>query len=449
MLAFCMWGGTGFAQENPALKQLLSTEGLKNAAISISVKQVSDGKERVAYCPEMALTPASVTKLLPTWFALQENGREDTFRTVVYYTGEIKNGILDGDIIVQAGGDPTPDSRFFPGYSLLKALENAIHTAGIKNIAGHIRVEGAKKGTDIPASWLWEDISNYYAAPYLPFNYRDNTCVLKFRSGQAGTMAQLVGMEPALPGISVYPEVKASVVNKDDAWIYGGPYSTELYVKGSIPANRSVFRVKAALHDPAASFVYELGSILEKKGIRIENREVNDKKKTELLVYRSPALEEIVFHTNKISVNLFAEALGFKVAGRQWTDKVKALLKGAGIDASGVILKDACGLSPMDAVPARVFTDLLVYIAGQDQTAFVRSLPVAGEDGGLAGYCYAFPTLKNNLKAKTGSMTGVRCLSGYLTARDGKRLAFTVLINHYTCTTGQLQKAVGQFLSSL
>ncbi|MDE5610800.1 MAG: D-alanyl-D-alanine carboxypeptidase, partial [Odoribacter sp.] len=132
-----------------------------------------------------------------------------------------------------------------------------------------------------------------------------------------------------------------------------------------------------------------------------------------------------------------------------WAVTVEEALKQSGIDASGMILKDICGLSPLNAVPAQVFTDLLVHIGRQKQTAWVNSLPEAGVDGGLLGYCYASPELKNRLKAKTGSMSGVRCLAGFITRKNGEQLAFTILVNHYTCTPAELQKAVGQFLSTL
>ncbi len=114
-----------------------------------------------------------------------------------------------------------------------------------------------------------------------------------------------------------------------------------------------------------------------------------------------------------------------------------------------MILKDACGLSPMDAVPASVFTDLLVYADKVVGETLGRSLPVAGKDGGLSGYCIGATALKGRMQAKTGSMSGVRCLAGYLTTTGNERMAFTVLINHYTCTASQLQKAVGKFLQSL
>lgn len=436
------------AQNQDALQQLLQTEGLKQAAVGISVKSVSDGKKILDYQAEMALTPASVMKLLPTWLALQEKGPDFQFHTPVYYTGEVKEGVLAGDIIIKAQGDPALESKYFPQQSFLKVLVNGIKSKGIQNIQGRIIVEGVRKGTEIPGSWPWEDVSNYYAALYLPFNYRDNTYTLQFRSGEPGKPAELISVVPALPGVKIQSEVKAAGDHQDNAWIFGGPYSSVLCVKGTIPARRSAFKVKGAIHDPATVFTAEMVRELIRNGISIDQRTLAIKGEKGLITLHSPILAEIVFHTNKSSVNLFAEALGYLSARNEWAEKIKVALGQIGIDASGMILKDACGLSPMNAVPARLFTDLLVYTGQQKQDTFVRSLPVAGIDGGLAGYSYASPGLKNKLKAKTGSMSGVRCLAGYITRNNGEELAFTILVNHYTCTVAQLQEAMGKFLSS-
>lgn len=441
-----VWGLS--AQNQQALQQLLQTEGLKHAAVGISVKAVADGRKVVEYCPDMALTPASVMKLLPSWLALREKGEQYRFRTPVYFTGELRDSILDGNIIIVAQGDPTLDSKYFPKRSFLQEVVNAVEKRGICRVLGKVLVEGARKGVQIPGSWPWEDISNYYAALYLPFNYRDNTFTLQFASGEAGKPVKLISVTPALPGIEIRNEVTAAADRKDNAWIFGGPYSPVLYVKGTIPANRPVFRVKGAIHDPAAVFAAELETALLKRHIRVVQKEVACGDRQELLGVSSPSLGEMVFHTNKSSVNLFAEALGHLAAGDDWAVKIRETLAQIGVDASGMILKDACGLSPMNAVPAKVFTDLLVQVGQQRSAAFLTSLPLAGTDGGLAGYCHASPDLKNRLCAKTGSMAGVRCLAGFLTRKNGEQLAFTVLINHYTCTPAELQKAVGKFLNA-
>lgn len=78
------------------------------------------------------------------------------------------------------------------------------------------------------------------------------------------------------------------------------------------------------------------------------------------------------------------------------------------------------------------------------ESSFWASLPEGGVDGGLVIYA-DHPVLRNNLRAKTGSFTGVRTLSGFLKTRNGQELAFTVLINHYTCTPKELQEAGSEF----
>lgn len=448
LIFLLLFGKCGYGQLS-VLEELLNTDGVRNAAVSISVKRVYDGKEIVTYNPEMALTPASVVKILPTWFALQEKGDDFYYRTNIYYTGEIKGGVLLGNIIISAVGDPTLDSRFFPDHLFVKKLVEEILRVGITQIRGRLLVEGAVNGIDIPGSWMWEDISNYYGTLYLPFNYRDNACILNFQTGAVGTSAKLISVSPNLPGIEILNKVKAVASNQDNAWIYGGPYSSVLCVRGTLPANRKSFKIKGALHNPVAACINELKDLLATKGIQVENNIISDTTRVLLTYFDSPHLKEIVFHTNKASVNFFAEAMGALVSGNEWQKTVFTLLCEAGVNTQGITLYDACGLSPLNALPARVLTDLLTYIGKREHTAFLRSLPIGGVDRGLSGYCQAYPQLNNNLRAKTGSMSGVRSLSGYLTNNKGERLAFTILVNHYTCTVYQLQRAIGKFLSRL
>lgn len=450
-LLLCLSLSVTAGQPEGALRRLVETECLKNAAIGVSVKQLEDGKTVAEYNPQMALAPASVTKLLSTAFALKEKGKDFRYKTDVFYTGVIRDGILEGNVWVEPDGDPSLESSYFETYKFIEPLAKAIQQAGIKSIRGNIRVKMPVHEQEyIPGTWVWEDISNYYGACYLPFNYRDNLYTLELKSGAAGTKTQVVKVVPKQPGMTFRNEVRASEKGKSDAWIYGGPYSSVQYIRGIIPQNRASFRLKGAMHDPARCFVEELTDRLAVLGIKVEHGQWKDGEKSELAVFTSPVLEEIVFHTNKASVNLFAEALGKLALGsRPLQEGMCGLLQEAGIEAAGVTLKDACGLSPLNGVPARVFTDLLIWAERQLDSAFVRSLPVAGIDGGLNGYYGNRAVLKNNLKAKTGSFSGVRCLAGYVTTVSGKTLAFTVLINYYTCSSAELQQAVGLFLEEL
>lgn len=446
----CLLCQIGKPQQKTALEDLLAAPELKHAAVGISVKRVSDGRPVLVYQEGMALTPASVTKLLPSFFALKKKGSGFRFHTSVYYTGSIQSGTLSGDLVIQSGGDPCVESRYFPEHRLSRPVVAALERAGIRRIAGQIRVEGAKEGTEVPGSWLWEDVSNYYAALYLPFNYRDNAYIFEFRTGAAGTPAVLKRVDPPLSGVEVVHRVVASADPSDRAWIYGGPYSRTWCIRGTLPQQRSGFRIRGAMSRPAEVWCSELARLLEEKGIVLgKGGQVGGQKRL-LLDLPSPTIGEMVYYTNKFSVNLFAEALGALLAsGGEWPQEMAALLENAGISAEGLQLKDACGLSVMNAAPAQLFTDLLVYAAKEGIPAFRASLPEAGRDGGLAGYVASAPALKGRLTAKTGSMSGVRCLSGYLTPFAGEPLAFTILINHYTGTALGLQRAVGRFLQRL
>lgn len=447
-LLLCGWIGILQAHQQQALKRFLSTDGLQAASVGISMRSLADGKVVLNHCAETALTPASVLKLLPTWFALQSKGEEFCFQTTLGYTGEIKDSVLYGDLVIIAGGDPTLDSRYFPQRTFLKEVISTLQKQGILRIEGKIRVEGAIRGETIPGSWLWEDISNYYGALYLPFNYRDNLFTIRFQTGIPGSQAQLLSVVPELPGIEIRNQVKAGEENKKDAWIYGGPYSEVLVVQGSLPPHQSSVNVRGVLHDPASVFIAELKAQLQQNNIQVEEQFLEEGEVHDLLTFRSPSLSEIVYHTNKVSVNLFAEALGNVINEKEGVVAIKEQLEQMGIDVSGMILEDVCGLSLKNAVPAQLFTDLLVYIAPSPSGVFLHSLPEGGKDGGLNGYCVAAPKLRGRLRAKTGSMSGVRCLSGYLMRQNGSRIAFTILVNHYTCSVSQLQKAIGEFLTA-
>lgn len=88
--------------------------GFKACCYRISDKAGGCQKITSAYRSETALIPASVTKLFCTALSLQKVGPAYTFSTPVTYTGEITNGILKGNIVIEAGGDPCLDSRYFP-----------------------------------------------------------------------------------------------------------------------------------------------------------------------------------------------------------------------------------------------------------------------------------------------------------------------------------------------
>lgn len=437
----------GNTQSTDGWQTFWQQEGMKHAAVGVSVKNVATGKVVYEHNAAMSLRPASVLKLFPTSLALKQKGDSLTFQTKVFYTGGIKEGVLHGNIVIEAGGDPCLDSKYFKDAVFMKRLVDSIVGLGIKRVEGTILVEGENQPF-IPGSWLWEDVANYYAALYHSFNYRDNTYTLTLASGKPGTRTRIVSVVPSIPGVKLHNEVLSSLKQQDDAWIYGGPEAATLLVRGTIPANRSAFAVKGAMHRPASVFRAEIEKELKARGVLLEKKKGTFTGHYELFTMESPLLKEIVFYTNKNSVNLFAEALGALVSTSDFALTVKEELCAIGIDSSGITIKDACGLSTSNALPAQTMTDLLVWANSHLGDSFVASLPRGGVDRGLRVYS-ADPVLGGNLRAKTGSMSGVRALAGYLSTRKGEMLAFTIFVNNYTGDPVKIQETIRDFLREL
>ena len=412
------------------------------------MKNVETGQVVYEHNPGMALRPASVIKLLSSALALKREGDSLTYTTRVFYTGRIENGALLGNIVIQAGGDPTLDSKYFPQAGFMDSLVSKVENLGIQRIHGNIIIETEGEPARIPGSWPWEDVANYYGALYHSFNYRDNTYTITLKSGKSGTQTKIVSVVPAVPGVKLRNEVMASAKHGNDAWIYGGPEAATLLIQGTIPANRSSFAVKGAMHHPDACFRAELEKRLKGKGIVLDKQKIKEGEHHALLTMVSPFLKDIVYYTNKNSVNLFAEALGKLISPTDYAKTVKAELSDMGIDSCGITLKDASGLSPANAVPAEVFTDVLIWARRYLSDAFVLSLPRGNVDWSLRIYS-DHPVLRGNVVAKTGSMSGVRALAGYLKMRQGETLAFTILVNNYVGDPVKVQECMRDLLKEV
>ena len=155
-----------------------------------------------------------------------------------------------------------------------------------------------------------------------------------------------------------------------------------------------------------------------------------------LASHQSPPVAEDIVVTNKVSQNLHAELLlrmlgstfGADGSYAQGVRVVRQFLLQAGVAPQDFFFHDGSGMSMSDLITPRAYTTLLAYAARQPWGAeWRRSLPVGGEDGTLAARFGNTP-LNGRIQAKTGSLSEVSTLSGYLTAASGKTLVFSILV---------------------
>jgi D-alanyl-D-alanine carboxypeptidase/D-alanyl-D-alanine-endopeptidase (penicillin-binding protein 4) len=170
---------------------------------------------------------------------------------------------------------------------------------------------------------------------------------------------------------------------------------------------------------------------------------------TVVFTHRSRSLAEIAQPLLKDSINLYAEAqMRLNVAPGAFPTNDAALeglrkrLDTWGISSASYQLVDGSGLSRRDAISAEAVLSVLERMADPSGTSpFVTGLPIAGVDGSLSTRMKGTPA-ENNVRAKTGTMSNIRTLAGYVTTRDGERLAFVILINNFEGTGANANDAL-------
>lgn len=475
------------APATETVPEAFSGERYRHADFSVLVYDLTQSETVVDYRSQVALVPASVTKLLTTAAALKVLGPDFRFETDLAYDGTIENGILKGDLWIVAGGDPTLGSEYSqePSTAFLEDWVAACRAHGIRRIEGRVRITQGRFELDgVAPSWLWEDLGNYYGAGVYDAAVFDNMYRIQLQSFQAGQGVRIIGTRPEMPRMQWSNTLIAKNNSKDSAYVYGEPYLWHQVIRGSIPANRPLFEVKAAMPDPPAYLVYRLEQALLQAGISLENlsslsvpapfglspscyysmpdKNAENTANVDFEIinkHYSQKLSEIVKVTNHVSNNMFTEYLLRQTALAQAIrpplsqtaslEALKAFWNRHEVNTEGWQLRDACGLSPMTSVSAQTVAQVLQYMLRSDVSAdFQASLPQAGKEGTVAGLCRSLPGV---LRVKSGSMTGVRAYAGYYTRPQASSPTHIVVVmfNHVSLTTPQISQDLTKLLSTL
>lgn len=431
-----------------------------NASVGIHVQKLETGETLFDLNSEKLLIPASTLKLITSATALELLGADYRFETKIGYSGKIeKNHVLNGDLIIVGGADPTLGSGYFQEHyfnkHFLEIWAERIKAAGIQQIKGDLVLDGSIYDSEkIPATWVWEDIGNYYGAGANAFTIYDNLFRITFRSPKkVNKLTEIISIYPKIDGLKISNEVISADNNSDLAYVFGSALDKKRVIRGTIPRNRKAFTIKAAIHNPEEILANELLKYLAKTGIfilgEIKFKTINKKAFQPIYIQESPTLEEIIKVLNYESINLFAEHLLKQIAVEKsgignrgvGIEIIRDFWQSKGISTQDFFMEDGSGLSHFNAVSPLFFTSVLSYMENtrSNKKIFMNSLPEAGA-GTLNRFSkQLFP--ENCLKAKSGSMTRVRCYSGYLKMDSGETATFSIMVNHFS---GGHSKLIGE-----
>ena len=444
---------------------------LANASLSLCVLDGKEGTVLYGYHENTSLSPASTMKTITTASALQILGKDFHFDTYLQYTGKLDKatGILEGDLIIKGGGDPTLNSEYFrkpaDSFNVVNRWATILKEKGIKKIAGRIVPDISLLEEEVPGTWVWGDLGNYFGAAPCGLNYNDNKIYLVFKPVfKNGDSILLSGTVPYVNNIKVINHLKAGGV-EDNSLIYRSPESNELKVYGTLPVSAKTQAIEASLPAPYILLVKHFQQALTLQGIELANsdhvviqtagKKKDEPQRTTLYVHRSPSLEKIIFFTNMHSNNLYAESIFRAIAikkggwGSNWQaiQAVMLHLKSKGLSTDGLFINDGSGLSRSNGVNGKLMAEIL-YMMKRDSivgAAFYNSLPVAGESGSLRSLGKGTP-LEKNFHAKSGYITRVRAYSGYLKSAGGKELCVSLIVNNYNGGPHQVKKMIEEML---
>jgi D-alanyl-D-alanine carboxypeptidase/D-alanyl-D-alanine-endopeptidase (penicillin-binding protein 4) len=404
--------------------------------------------------------PASNAKLFTTAAALHYLGDGYRFLTVLFADGRISNGELFGDLVLYGTGDPT----FALDTAALAPFADSVVRAGIRRVRGDVVGDASFLGAELTGpGWSPDNFNEPYAAPPSALGAAENRIRIEVMPGpRIGAPAEW-RLDPPTDYYHISSVVLTTAPgSRRRINLRHGASGGVVQLSGTIPVTSWGWTTWLVVQDPAAFAASLLRSLLEARGVVItggvrtvtddaparaqlmleRSRGERDPFRGAIAVRRSAPLDEIVSMINHRSHNLSAE-LALRSIGRL-TGGAGTFASGArlvqqyltqdvGITASDVQVTDGSGLSLLDETTPRALVTLLMHErrAGGSQ-AFYRSLPVVGE--GITSRMTQ-SAANGRLRAKTGTLSGVSALSGYVITAGGEELAFSFIVNQTPSVT--------------
>jgi D-alanyl-D-alanine carboxypeptidase/D-alanyl-D-alanine-endopeptidase (penicillin-binding protein 4) len=404
-----------------------------------------DGETLYSHNARQYITPASNTKLLTTAAALQQLGPQYRIRTAIYQTP-------DGLRIVGAGDPSITQAQ-------LDDLAQQVAAAGIRQIDRLVAEDAYFQGSLYNPHWQWEDVQAAYGAPVNSLIFEENSIPLTLFPQNVGQPLRLEWEDAAEGKFWQVDNQTVTVAAGEPEFIELERSLTEpiLSVRGQLIAGSQPEATAVAEIDPAQRFVDRLERALVAVGVQVggteivtESVEVGDG--VEIAAIESPSLAELVTQVNQESNNLYAEAILRSLGAESdpthsssaaaGLEAVQHALTELGVDPSSYTLSDGSGLSRLNAISPEALVQTLQAMAQSPFAAtYLDSLPLAGETGTLRNRFAGTPA-RGNVRAKTGTISGVLALSGYIYPDTPQALVFSIAVNYADRSVGLQREAI-------
>lgn len=446
---------TAHKRLNDQLKAVLSQPDLAQMVVGIKVVSLDTGEILLDHQAGRLFHPASNTKLFTAIAALHTLGPDYRFLTSLYgdEQSEIRGDTLHTSLYLQGTGDPTLTT------AAMDSLAGCIAGYGANVISGTLFVDESSFDTKrLGAGWMWDDVPYDFSAQISAMTLNRNCVTVVVMPGKAIGEPVLVRVDPPNDWVKISSTALTGKAETQEPLRVERRWQERLNiveVMGELPIGSVDQNVLMSIEDPAFYTAYVFRERLALRGITVNGtiQRGSIPLRARLLgSHASEPLPAVIRFMLKESDNLAAELL-IKTIGRHESGQTGSTENGlkvlrkvlgavAGLDTLEYRMVDGSGLSWYDLVTPNQ-TIALLSAAYQDSTMRVAlwdALPVAGIDGTLKNRMRSSPA-KGMLRAKTGSLSGASCLSGFVTAQEGETLVFSIMMNNFVGSSSAARRA--------
>ena len=452
-------GSTAVRTHTPiaaALDSIFDDTLFANAHWGVLVKSLRTGETVYARNAGRMFVPASNMKIVTAAAALEALGPEYRYRTRVAAAGPVSGGVLRGDLVVLGSGDPSISEQMMGDVrTVFRAWADSLRAHGVTRVTGSV-LGNDDVFDDVPygRGWAWDDMDAPYSAEIGGLMMNEGFATV--RAEPAGGQTARVTVRPAAQGwVDVTGTVAVGAPDSEATFrVVRADQGGGLTVSGSIPADTAFVEESIAIRNNTAFFAAALRQALVEAGIRVDGGAYDADERpavptqTVLFTHTSPPMTEILSAFMKPSQNQIGEVLlktlGAELRGtgsaRAGVAVVDSLARAWGMPPRLLAQADGSGLSRYNLVAPAFLVALLERESRSPHAqVFTAALPVAGRDGTLASRMRGTPA-EGNLRAKTGTLSGVRSLSGYFTTAAGEPMVFSILMNHHTLSSRDVDR---------
>ena len=441
--SFNLLAQSGLTVLNNELDKIVNDEFFERSQIAIEIFDLTEGKSLYSHNNKLLLHPASNMKLLTSAAGLVFLGPEYEFTTTLYYDGVAEGTTFLGDLYIVGGLDPDLTSGD------LDSLVQAVKSMGIRYITRNIYADiSIKDSLYWGNGWMWDESPDPNAPLLSALNINDNAIEVFVTGNEVGLPAT-ISLKPETKYVKIenqsvtVPSNVPNDLNITRDWLNN---KNTIIIEGTVRSGEIIDSAeqteKLNLANPEKYFLTLFKEHLGKEKISTFG-ELDKKTLPDGSVYLAKinrSLETVLTNLNKESDNLNAEMILYALALKDSTapalakngiEIIKSLLDSLGLDPDDYSLADGSGVSRYNLVSAELLIELLKYMYKHPEFyPYYNSLSIAGVDGTLD------ERMKNtaaegNVHAKTGTLAGVSSLSGYVSAKNGNIIAFSIMMQNY------------------